>query len=353
MLRALVSLSALRLVCKDNDNAAIIERFALVLVKIFDADFVYVSVPVHSHDLELACGRGGRVSTASVLEVRASLQDVPYKRPCRIQSAVSGEPTTVLSIPLGIRGRTLLAVAVNRPNFPSEFDKLIMRVAANELTVAIELEEHFSVATKVSAVASLSLNFIGIADLQGVPIYVNPAGLKMVGMASIEEARELHVADFLEFRDRDRARYAVWPEVLSNGRWSSQLSFLNAKTGKGIPMMVESIRIDTSARKPVAVGTISVDIRNWNRAESISNDASAFANTRQLMHAVARIESLSGREREVLDSLVGGHSHKEIALQLGISVRTIEVHRSRMMRRLGVRTLAEAVKLAVISGAVR
>jgi two-component system response regulator FixJ len=65
--------------------------------------------------------------------------------------------------------------------------------------------------------------------------------------------------------------------------------------------------------------------------------------------AARRIAALSPREREVLDALVRGQSNKIIAFDLGLSVRTVEVHRARMMDRLGVRQLGEAVRLAVMA----
>jgi two-component system response regulator FixJ len=63
--------------------------------------------------------------------------------------------------------------------------------------------------------------------------------------------------------------------------------------------------------------------------------------------AVSRIAELSAREREVLDMLVAGKPNKLIAGELGLSQRTVEVHRARLMSRLGVRSLAEAVRIAV------
>ena len=63
--------------------------------------------------------------------------------------------------------------------------------------------------------------------------------------------------------------------------------------------------------------------------------------------AAARIASLSPREREVLDLLVVGKPNKQIARELGLSPRTVEAHRARLMERLGVGSLAEAVRLAV------
>jgi two-component system response regulator FixJ len=65
--------------------------------------------------------------------------------------------------------------------------------------------------------------------------------------------------------------------------------------------------------------------------------------------AARRVATLSPREREVLDALVAGRPNKVIAFDLGLSVRTVEVHRARMMDRLGVRQLSEAVRLAVMA----
>ena len=65
--------------------------------------------------------------------------------------------------------------------------------------------------------------------------------------------------------------------------------------------------------------------------------------------AAKRIATLTPREHEVLVALVRGRPNKVIASDLGISIRTVEVHRARMMDRLGVRQFAEAVRLAVLA----
>lgn len=62
-----------------------------------------------------------------------------------------------------------------------------------------------------------------------------------------------------------------------------------------------------------------------------------------------KIAGLSRREREVLEALVLGEAHKAIAYKLGISVRTVELHRTRMLRRLGTRHLSDAIKMAVLA----
>jgi two-component system, LuxR family, response regulator FixJ len=65
--------------------------------------------------------------------------------------------------------------------------------------------------------------------------------------------------------------------------------------------------------------------------------------------AIARekMARLSRRERAVLEGLLAGRMNKQIAVDLGIALRTVEVYRARMLERLGVRSFAEAVVLAV------
>lgn len=66
--------------------------------------------------------------------------------------------------------------------------------------------------------------------------------------------------------------------------------------------------------------------------------------------ALARVETLTDREQEVLWGLVAGDANKVLAYQLGVSIRTIEMHRSNMMTKLGVQSLAAAVRIAFASG---
>ena len=86
-----------------------------------------------------------------------------------------------------------------------------------------------------------------------------------------------------------------------------------------------------------------------NGIEAALAKAGRRVGDREAVEAAQRIASLSPREREVLDGLVAGRPNKVIAFDLGISVRTVEVHRARMMERLGTRKLADAVRLAVLA----
>jgi FixJ family two-component response regulator len=85
--------------------------------------------------------------------------------------------------------------------------------------------------------------------------------------------------------------------------------------------------------------------------------ASAMASIRDVAerdqaaeHIRAQVATLSVREREVLDGLLAGGTNKTIARDLGISPRTVEAHRARIMERLGAQSLPELVQIAIAAG---
>ena len=64
----------------------------------------------------------------------------------------------------------------------------------------------------------------------------------------------------------------------------------------------------------------------------------------------SRLESLSNREREVLEGLVAGHPNKTIAYDLGISPRTVEIYRANVMEKMQAKSLSELVRMALVGG---
>ena len=66
-----------------------------------------------------------------------------------------------------------------------------------------------------------------------------------------------------------------------------------------------------------------------------------------------RLAQLTVRDREVMDGVVVGKANKVIATELGISEKTVESHRARVMKKLGVETLADLIRLALGAGGVR
>ena len=95
--------------------------------------------------------------------------------------------------------------------------------------------------------------------------------------------------------------------------------------------------------KPVAQGAIAETVQ---RALEGAREAASLKH--EMEAAAALIATLSRREREVFDGLVAGKFGKQIAHDLGISPRTVEVYRASAMERLGVRTLSDLVRLGIL-----
>ena len=64
----------------------------------------------------------------------------------------------------------------------------------------------------------------------------------------------------------------------------------------------------------------------------------------------ARLETLSERERQVLEGLVAGKANKVIAYDLGISPRTVEIYRANVMGKMQAGSLSELVRMALLAG---
>ena len=62
------------------------------------------------------------------------------------------------------------------------------------------------------------------------------------------------------------------------------------------------------------------------------------------------LNALTPRERDVLDGLVKGHPNKTIGFDLGISPRTVEIHRANLMQKVGVHSLSDLLRIAFAAG---
>ncbi len=114
-------------------------------------------------------------------------------------------------------------------------------------------------------------------------------------------------------------------------------------TGHGdIPMAVQ-------AMKAGAFDFLQKPFRDQDLIDRINSALKQDLETRQtlLLHTdiKRRAESLTPREKEVMAHIVDGHANKVIAIDLGISERTVEIHRSNVMEKMGARSVAHLVKM--------
>ena len=118
-------------------------------------------------------------------------------------------------------------------------------------------------------------------------------------------------------------------------------------TGHGdIPMAVEAMRrgaVDF-IRKPFREHDLLDRIN-----EALSVDDTVCKQTMNRQSLTDKLSSLSAREWDVFERVADGHMNKLIAADLGISERTVEVHRGQVMRKLDVKTLAQLVRVKIES----
>jgi two-component system, LuxR family, response regulator FixJ len=119
-------------------------------------------------------------------------------------------------------------------------------------------------------------------------------------------------------------------------------------TGHGeIPIAVRAMKLGAVdfIEKPFSEQAL---LACFSQAFSLLEERATSGKRRRDAHDRAAL--LTAREKEVLASLLAGQSNKQIAQSLGISLRTVEMHRGNMMDRLGAASLAEALTLALEAG---
>jgi two-component system response regulator FixJ len=165
-----------------------------------------------------------------------------------------------------------------------------------------------------------------------------------------------------------RPACAVVDVLMPGGMDGVALQIELARRGAGLPVVVVTGHADV----PLAVRAMRAGARDFVEkpypkerilaavaealeaaaaaAEAARDQAPEVARAAAAAAAEARLEVLTPRERMVLRSLVLGRPNKVIAHELGISPRTVEAHRAAIMEKLGIRSLAEAVRVALAAG---
>lgn len=116
-------------------------------------------------------------------------------------------------------------------------------------------------------------------------------------------------------------------------------------TGHGdVPLAVEAMKHGAVEfiQKPYREEELLDKIR-----DALKKDAEQRESLNQRQEIVHRIETLTPREREIMDRMIAGQANKVIAIELDISQRTVEIHRSRVMHKMGTHSLAHLVRMVL------
>lgn len=83
---------------------------------------------------------------------------------------------------------------------------------------------------------------------------------------------------------------------------------------------------------------------------ALDKEAGAVKRNAELSEIHDKLAALSNRERQVLEGLVAGHANKNIAFDLGISPRTVEIYRANLMTKMSANSLSDLVRMAMTAG---
>lgn len=120
-------------------------------------------------------------------------------------------------------------------------------------------------------------------------------------------------------------------------------------TGHGdVPMAVEAVKKGAFdfLEKPFNDEKLIALIRRAAQSGAPTQFGTSASASERRLHG-GRLQSLTVREREVLDRVVSGRLNKSIADDLGISIKTVEAHRARVMEKLQAKSLAELIQIAL------
>lgn len=130
------------------------------------------------------------------------------------------------------------------------------------------------------------------------------------------------------------------------------------KSGSMLPVILVSghgdIPMAVQAMKDGAFDFLQKPFRDQELIDRINGALKLDAQNRESVDRLAdlksRQESLTPREREVLALVVDGKANKVIAIDLGLSERTVEIHRANVMEKMGARSVAHLVKMHLMLG---
>ena len=119
-------------------------------------------------------------------------------------------------------------------------------------------------------------------------------------------------------------------------------------TGHGdIALAVEAMKIGAAdfLEKPYDDEMMLASVRSALRQRGADEKRNA-----ERMEIEARLAALSNREHDVLSGLVAGRANKQIAYDLGISPRTVEIYRANLMNKMQAGSLSDLVRMALVAG---
>jgi PAS domain S-box-containing protein len=273
-IRDLVALSTLPAAWQNCDMRQIGSSVVAALISMLNADFVFIALPGDGNQLIPELTRSNpKLNPASLKRVRTRLQlekaTLGSRREFIIPDASGGSDLHVMTAPIGFNGDATLAAGSIRSTFPTRTEKLLLTTGANQAVIAFQQWLGDAEKRRFMALVQRTTDFVSIASLSGQVQYVNPAGLQLVGLSTLDEALRLHALDFISPQHRNKLQDELWPLVLRTGRWKGELELRHFGSASPISFLVDCFRIDDPRTgEPMNVATVSRDLSAQKNTEA-------------------------------------------------------------------------------------
>jgi PAS domain S-box-containing protein len=144
--------------------------------------------------------------------------------------------------------------------------KMVAKSSRQEINHNLPVETD---SQKLITLIEQCLDFIGICDLEGNPIYLNKAGQKLVGLENYEQVKQTKVIDYFIPENQPYILETVLPLILQKGQWQGEVHFRHFQTGTAIPVIWNVFALkDPNTGEIDSLATITRDITEQKRIQA-------------------------------------------------------------------------------------
>jgi C4-dicarboxylate-specific signal transduction histidine kinase len=210
-IRDLVALSTLPAMWQKYDPHQIADSVAAALLSMLHADLVFTALPGRSGAPPIEIVRTGKaiaphLSAAIGAAMRAELPAPAVQQILDIANPLGEGMLRLACAPIGFGGDAVVVVGARHLEFPTDVQRLLLRIAANEAAIALQRWQMEAEQHRFASLIERSSDFVGVASLDGRPQYINPSATVSRDLTAPKrlEAQLRQLAEMLEQRVAER-----------------------------------------------------------------------------------------------------------------------------------------------------
>lgn len=262
--RALVdflALSALPDTWGSFDRAAIAQSTADALLTMLDIEGVHVHLPAGVDGAAVDIRAGNPPGSSWTL--------TPLER----------------MAPIGLGGGFVAISTRAGRGLAGPVDRLLLNAAASQIAGTLDRRRAEMAERRLALLVERSTDFIGVADLEGRPHYLNAAARALVGLKRRHPLASLHMLDFIAPDERVRVATEALPAMSGRGHWVGESALCHFVTGEIIPVLLDCFQIDDPVTgRPANFAAVIRDLRPQKGVErslrTMAAEAAAMARRR-------------------------------------------------------------------------